>query len=116
MDSRLPLPSREYWYSGSPNPAVDNLFRRVCVLAWPYALYCATRYLRDVHAAYDLMDAAVANANQRWNRLAVIRKRIVSSRGIAYRRERERTVCLREIRNRLLLPENWIYNRDNAQN
>lgn len=68
MDSRLPLPSREYWYLGSPNPAVDDLFRRVCVLAWPYALYCATRYLRDVHAAYDLMDAAVANAEEYYER------------------------------------------------
>jgi len=68
MDSRLPLPSSEYWYLGSPNPAVDDLFRRLCVLAWPYALYCATRYLHDVHAAYDLMDAAVCNAEQYYER------------------------------------------------
>ena len=68
MDSRLPLPSSEYWYLGSPNPAVDDLFRRLCVLTWPYALYCATRYLHDVHAAYDLMDAAVCNAEQYYER------------------------------------------------
>jgi RNA polymerase sigma factor (sigma-70 family) len=68
MDSRFPLPSSEYWYMGSPNPAVDDLFRRACALAWPYALYCATRYLRDVHAAYDLMDAAVSNAEKYYER------------------------------------------------
>jgi len=68
MDSRRPLSSSEYWYLGSPNPAVDDLFRRVCVLVWPYALYCATRYLHDVHAAYDLMDAAVSNAEQYYER------------------------------------------------
>ena len=68
MDSRLPLPSSEYWYLGSPNPAVDELFRRLCLLAWPYALYCATRYLHDIHAAYDLMDAAVSNTEQYYAR------------------------------------------------
>jgi DNA-directed RNA polymerase specialized sigma24 family protein len=68
MDSRSPLPSSEYWYLGSPNPAVDDLFRRLCVLAWPYALYCATCYLHDIHAAYDLMDAAVSNAEQYYER------------------------------------------------
>jgi RNA polymerase sigma factor (sigma-70 family) len=47
---------------------MDELFRRLCVLAWPYALYCATRYLHDVHAAYDLMDAAVANAERYYER------------------------------------------------
>ena len=68
MDSRLPLPSSEYWYLGSPNPAMDELFRRLCVLAWPYALYCATRYLHDIHAAYDLMDAAVSNTERYYER------------------------------------------------
>jgi len=68
MDPRLPVRCSEYWYLGSPNPAVDDLFRRVCALAWPYALYCATRYLHDVHAAYDLMDAAVSNAEQYYER------------------------------------------------
>ena len=68
MDSRLPLPSSEYWYLGSPNPAMDELFRRLCLLAWPYALYCATRYLHDIHAAYDLMDAAVSNTEQYYAR------------------------------------------------
>ena len=33
-------------------------------MAWPYAVYCATRYLRDVDAAYDLMDAAVDNTEE----------------------------------------------------
>jgi DNA-directed RNA polymerase specialized sigma24 family protein len=68
MDSRLPFPLGEYWYSGSPNPAMDALFRRVCASAWPYALFCAHRYLHDVHAAYDLMDAAVSNAEQYYER------------------------------------------------
>jgi RNA polymerase sigma factor (sigma-70 family) len=68
MDSRQPCPSGEYWYLGSPNPTMDALFRRACALAWPYALFCATRYLHDVHAAYDLMDAAVSNAEQYYER------------------------------------------------
>ena len=68
MDSRLPLPSSKYWYLGSPNPAMDELFRRLCVLTWPYALYCATRYLHDIHAAYDLMDAAVSNTERYYER------------------------------------------------
>ena len=65
---RPPPPSGEYWYLGSQDRAVDDLFRRVCALAWPYALLCATRYLHDVHAAYDLMDAAVSNAEQYYER------------------------------------------------
>ena len=68
MDSRSPLPSSEYWYLGSSNPAVDDLFRRLCALTWPYAVYCATCYLHDIHAAYDLMDAAVSNAEQYYER------------------------------------------------
>jgi RNA polymerase sigma factor (sigma-70 family) len=65
---RPPPPSGEYWYLGSQDRAVDALFRRVCALAWPYALLCATRYLHDVHAAYDLMDAAVSNAEEYYER------------------------------------------------
>ena len=65
---RPPPPSGEYWYLGSQDGAVDALFRRVCALAWPYALLCATRYLHDVHAAYDLMDAAVSNAEEYYER------------------------------------------------
>ena len=68
MDSRSPLPSSEYWYLGSRDPAVDDLFRRLCVLTWPYAVYCATCHLHDIHAAYDLMDAAVSNAEQYYER------------------------------------------------
>jgi RNA polymerase sigma factor (sigma-70 family) len=68
MDSRSPIPSSEYWYLGSSNPVVDDLFRRLCVLTWPYAIYCATCYLHDIHAAYDLMDAAVSNAEQYYER------------------------------------------------
>lgn len=70
MDTRPPFPSGDYWYLGSPDPAVDDVFRRACALAWPYALFCAHRYLRDLHAAYDLMDAAVANAEQYYERFA----------------------------------------------
>lgn len=42
----------------------DDLFRRARAMAWPYAVYCATRYLRDVDAAYDLMDAVVGNTEE----------------------------------------------------
>ena len=65
---RPPPPASEYWYAGSQDRAVDDLFRRACSLAWPYALFCATRYLHDIHAAYDLMDAAVSNAEQYYER------------------------------------------------
>lgn len=65
---RPPPPSGEYWYFGAQDRAVDHLFRRVCALAWPYALFCATRYLHDVHAAYDLMDDAVSNAEEYYER------------------------------------------------
>lgn len=68
MDSRPRLPFSEYWYLGSPDRAVDTLFRHVCSLAWPWALFCATRYLHDIHAAYDLMDAAVSNTEQYYQR------------------------------------------------
>ena len=62
MDSRSPLSAGDYWYLGSPDPATDQLFRRACSIAWPYAVYCATRYHRDPQLAYELMDAAVENA------------------------------------------------------
>ena len=65
---RPPPPSGEYWYFGAQDRAVDDLFRRACALAWPYALLCATRYLHDIHAAYDLMDEAVSNAEQYYER------------------------------------------------
>jgi hypothetical protein len=65
---RPPLTSSEYWYLGSQDRTADDLFRRACALAWPYAVYCATRYLRDVDAAYDLMDAAVSNAEKYYAR------------------------------------------------
>jgi len=65
---RPPPPSGEYWYFGAQDRAVDDLFRRACALAWPYALLCATRYLHDIHAAYDLMDEAVSNAERYYER------------------------------------------------
>ncbi len=68
MASRPPRSPSEYWYLGSPDPDTDQLFRRACALAWPYAVYCATRYLHDPHAAYDLMDDAVENAERYYAR------------------------------------------------
>ncbi len=68
MDSRPPVPAGDYWYLGSSDPAVDQMFRRACALAWPYALYCATRYHHDPDFAYDLMDAAVQNAERYYRR------------------------------------------------
>lgn len=64
MDPRPPLSAGDYWYPGSSDPAIDQLFRRACALAWPYALYCATRYHHDPDLAYDLMDGAVENAER----------------------------------------------------
>lgn len=68
MDPRPPLPAGDYWYQGSSDPAIDQLFRRACTLAWPYALYCAKRYHHDPDFAYDLMDAAVENAERYYER------------------------------------------------
>lgn len=64
MDPRPSLPAGDYWYLGSPDPAIDQLFRRACGLAWPYAVYCAKFYHNDPDFAYDLMDAAVQNAER----------------------------------------------------
>ena len=68
MDPRPPLPAGDYWYLGSPDPAIDQLFRRACGLAWPYAVYCAKHYHNDPDFAYDLMDAAVQNAERYYER------------------------------------------------
>jgi hypothetical protein len=68
MDPRPPLSVPDYWYLGSPDPAIDLLFRRACALAWPYAVYCATRYHRDPQFAYELMDGAVENAERYYQR------------------------------------------------
>ena len=68
MNSPPPLSAGDYWYLGSPDPAIDLLFRRACALAWPYAAYCATRYHHDQQVAYELMDAAVENAERYYQR------------------------------------------------
>jgi len=68
MDQRPPPSASTYWYLGSPDPDVDQLFRRACALAWPYAVYCASRYLGDLHSAYDLMDEAVENTERYYER------------------------------------------------
>lgn len=68
MDPRPPLSASDYWYPGSSDPAIDQLFRRACALAWPYALYCATRYHHDPDLAYELMDGAVQNAERYYER------------------------------------------------
>ncbi len=68
MDQQPPLSASDYWYLGSPDPDVDQLFRRACALAWPYALYCATYFLHDPQIAYELMDEAVANAERYYER------------------------------------------------
>lgn len=68
MDPRPPLSAGDYWYPGSSDPAFDQMFRRACALAWPYALYCATRYHHDPDLAYDLMDGAVQNAERYYRR------------------------------------------------
>jgi RNA polymerase sigma factor (sigma-70 family) len=68
MDPRPPFSASDYWYLGSPDPDIDLLFRRACALAWPYALYCASRYLHDHQTAYDLMDHAVESAERYYER------------------------------------------------
>jgi DNA-directed RNA polymerase specialized sigma24 family protein len=68
MDPRPSLPAGDYWYLGSPDPAIDQLFRRACGLAWPYAVFCAKYYHNDPDFAYDLMDAAVQNAERYYAR------------------------------------------------
>jgi hypothetical protein len=68
MDPRPPLSAPDYWYLGSPDPAIDLLFRRACALAWPFAVYCAARYHNDPQFAYELMDGAVENAEGYYQR------------------------------------------------
>ena len=68
MDPEPPLSARDYWYLGSPDPAIDQLFRRACAVVWPYAVYCAKRYHNDPDFAYDLMDEAVQNAEHYYER------------------------------------------------
>jgi len=68
MDPEPPLPARDYWYLGSPDPAIDQLFRRACALVWPYAVFCANRYHHDPDFAYDLMDEAVRKAERDYER------------------------------------------------
>jgi len=68
MDPRPPLSAGDYWYLGSSDPVVDQMFRRACALAWPYAVYRAKRYHGDPDFAYDLMDEAVQNAERYYER------------------------------------------------
>lgn len=52
----------EYWYPGSTE--LHPIVRTACRFAWPSALYYATRYHSDLHVAHELMDEAVAMAEQ----------------------------------------------------
>jgi len=89
MDSGPNLPISDYWCQESPDPELDRLLRHACILAWPYVVYCASRFLHDPHIAYDLMDDAVANARhyyerfqgkrtaiQLWHRICSVAKRL----------------------------------------
>ena len=64
MESRPRLPLSEYWYPGALDRTIDATLRAACTLAWPYALYCATRFHRDIHVAHELMDEALPKAEQ----------------------------------------------------
>jgi hypothetical protein len=64
MESRPRLPLSEYWYPGTFDRTIDATLRAACTLAWPYALYCATRFPRDIHVAHELMDEALPKAQQ----------------------------------------------------
>ena len=68
MDSEPHLPIGEYWCQESPDPELDRLLRHACILAWPYVVYCASRFLHDPHIAFDLMDDAVDNARRYYER------------------------------------------------
>ena len=64
MESRPRLPLSEYWYPGAFDRTIDATLRAACTLTWPYALYCATRFHRDIHVAHELMDEALPKAEQ----------------------------------------------------
>ena len=64
MESRPRLPLSEYWYPGALDRTIDATLRAACTLAWPYALYCATRFHRDIHVAHELMDEALPKAER----------------------------------------------------
>ena len=64
MESRPRLPLSEYWYPGALDRSIDATLRAACTLTWPYALYCATRFHRDIHVAHELMDEALPKAER----------------------------------------------------
>ena len=64
MESRPRLPLSEYWYPGALDRSIDSTLRAACTLTWPYALYCATRFHRDIHVAHELMDEALPRAER----------------------------------------------------
>ena len=64
MESRPRLPLSEYWYPGALDRTIDATLRAACTLAWPYAVYCARRFHRDIHVAHELMDEALPKAER----------------------------------------------------
>jgi hypothetical protein len=52
-------PPSDYWHPAAADHRIDLLLRDASRRAWPYAVYCATHYHRDIHVAHELMDDAV---------------------------------------------------------
>ena len=68
MDPRPSLPAGDYWYLGSPDPAIDQLFGGRAALRGHTPSIAQSIYHNDPDFAYDLMDAAVQNAERYYAR------------------------------------------------
>jgi hypothetical protein len=59
MEPRPSPAASDYWYPALADGRIDVVLRDASKRAWPYAVYCATRYHRDIHVAHELMDDAL---------------------------------------------------------
>lgn len=59
MEQRTPPPACDYWFPPDTGGPHAEILRHASIRAWPYAVYCATLYHRDIHVAHELMDHAV---------------------------------------------------------
>jgi hypothetical protein len=59
MEPRPSPAASDYWYPAYADGRIAVVLRDASKRAWPYAVYCATRYHRDIHVAHELMDDAL---------------------------------------------------------
>jgi hypothetical protein len=64
MEQRPSPPASDYWFPASADSRLDVVLQDASKRAWPYAVYCAIRYHRDLHVAHELMDEAVVKTKR----------------------------------------------------